>query len=75
MRVVVGQATVNRLRQGRLPAVVTVKVAAAHRAVLAHAGSILLGVFTRKDGKLVSKHWLHVKGPDMNCARSGSRRP
>ena len=65
MRVTVGQATVKLAKAGYRT--VVVKVAAAHRAVLAHAGSILLGVLTRKDGKLVSKHWLHVKGPDMNA--------
>ena len=65
MRVTVGQTTVKLTKPGSRT--VVVKVAAAHRAVLAHAGSILLGVFTRKDGKLVTKHWLHVKGPDMNA--------
>jgi hypothetical protein len=63
-RVNVGQATVKMTAAGY--EVVSVKVAA-HKQVVADAGSILLGVYTHSGNALVSKHWMQVKGPDMNA--------
>ncbi len=63
-RVIVGQATVKLTHGGYK--VVSVKVTA-HKTVVADAGSILLGVYTRNGSQLVGKHWMQVKGSNMNA--------
>jgi hypothetical protein len=64
-RVVVGQAAIKLNHAGY--EIVIVKVAGADRTVVKDAGSILLGLYTHNGGKLLSKRWLQVKGPDMNA--------
>lgn len=70
-RVTVGQATVKLGHAGYKT--ITVKVARAHRTVVADAGSILLGVYTHGGKTLVAKRWLQVKGPDMNAKVSQAK--